>query len=177
MGRCVEHVSNTAVRSCADGFITGCCFSSNKPSRRFQLLKKKKRRPKGVNSLSDFSSFAFAPRTQCTHCPLTLSRRPCTHNPFSKFHQLMYLKRQRDSVPRETPSSGTDSALSAGGRDAGGKHCASCLQHRLLLQSRTVRPVGWFGCLGIISARQWCGIAAVSLCHVRVVVFVINPGE
>lgn len=98
--------------------------------------------------------------------PVT-SPTPTTHFPNS---QLMYLKRQRDSVPRETTVSGTDSALSTGRHDAR-EHRVSCQRQRqpispsylLIVTSSSFLMVRFMGlisetivesCRGIIMSLQ-----------------------
>lgn len=75
--------------------------------------------------------------------------------PIFRIPQLMYLKRQRDSVPRETTFSGSDSALSTGGCDAR-EHRVSCQRRRqpislsyLLIVTSSSFLMGRF--LGLIS--------------------------
>lgn len=92
--------------------------------------------------------------------------------PIFRIPQLMYLKRQRDSVPRETTAGGTDSALSTGRRDAR-EHRVSCQRQRqpispsylLIVTSLSFLTARFKGlisetivesCRGIIMSLQGC---------------------
>lgn len=96
--------------------------------------------------------------------------------PIFQIPQLMYLKRQSDSVPRETTLSGTDRALSTERRHARA-HCVSChgqrqpisLSYLLMVTSSSFLMLGFLGlisdtmvesCRGIIMSLQGCSVVS-----------------
>lgn len=85
--------------------------------------------------------------------------------PICQIPQLMYLKRQSDSVPRETTFSGTDSALSTGRHNAR-EHRVSCqtqrqaisLSYLLIVTSLSFLIVGFLGLISETIAESCRGI-------------------
>lgn len=155
---------NTSVRKNTKCFRL-CCFSSNEP----------KNQNKTQNILVAWrvnSNAAFCSEDTLylvpTH-PVTLPLHP---PPILQIPQLMYLKRQRYFVPKETTVNGTDSALSLGRHNAR-EHRVSCQRRRqpislsylLIVTSLSLLMAGFLGlisetivesCRDIIMSLQGC---------------------
>lgn len=154
------------MRKCTEGFRLLVVFPLISPLAGFSY-KKNFLVAWRVNSLAAFCSedtMYLVP----TH-PVTSPLHP---PPIFRIPQLMYLKRQRDSVPRETTINGTDKALSLGRHNAR-EHCVSrqrrrqpiSLSYLLIVTSLSFLMVGFLGlisetigksCRGIIMSLQGC---------------------